>query len=78
MPMGGAPKLDNSSTIATWLHDAGYKTAYYGKYLNDYDMIEPYGYVPPGWDKWSVLLDAEFTNYNMSVDGETVKYGEAP
>lgn len=77
MPMGGAPKLDDSSTIATWLHDAGYQTAYYGKYLNDYDMIEPYGYVPSGWDQWAVLLDAAFTNYNMSVNGKAVKYGEA-
>jgi arylsulfatase A-like enzyme len=76
MPMGGAPKFDDSSTIATWLHDAGYQTAYYGKYLNDYEVIEPYGYVPPGWDQWSVLLDAAFTNYNMSVNGEVEKYGE--
>jgi N-acetylglucosamine-6-sulfatase len=76
MPMGGAPKFDDSSTIATWLQDAGYQTAYYGKYLNDYEVIEPYGYVPPGWNDWSVLLDAEFTNYNMSVNGEVVKHGE--
>jgi N-acetylglucosamine-6-sulfatase len=41
--------LDESSTIATWLHDAGYRTAVVGKYLNGY----PFGrgpYVPPGWD----------------------------
>lgn len=76
MPMGGAPKFDDSSTIATWLQAAGYQTAYYGKYLNDYEVIEPYGYVPPGWNDWSVLLDAEFKNYNMSVNGEVVKYGE--
>src|SRR2546427_10923598 len=40
--------LDESSTLATWLHDAGYTTGLFGKYLNDY----PYGrgpYVPPGW-----------------------------
>ena len=78
MPLGGAPKLDDSSTIATWLHDAGYRTAYYGKYLNAYEDITPYGYVPPGWDKWGTLLDAEFYNYNMSLNGDVAKHGEAP
>src|SRR5262249_22655637 len=28
--------FDDSSTIATWLHDAGYRTGIYGKYLNGY------------------------------------------
>ncbi len=78
MPLGGAPKLDDSSTIATWLNDAGYRTAYYGKYLNAYEDIIPYGYVPPGWDEWGTLLDAEFYNYNISVNGSAVKYGETP
>lgn len=46
-------RLDESSTIATWLHDAGYRTGLIGKYLNGY----PFGsapYVPPGWDRWLV------------------------
>lgn len=78
MPLGGAPKLNDKSTIATWLNDAGYITSYFGKYLNAYDEIKPYGYVPPGWDDWAVLLDAEFYNYNMSVNGDVKKYGETP
>ncbi len=77
-PDGGATKFDDSSTIASWLNEAGYKTAYYGKYLNEYEALQPYGYVPPGWDDWAVLLDAEFINYNMSVNGTIVKHGEAP
>ena len=28
--------LDESSTLATWLHDAGYRTGLIGKYLNRY------------------------------------------
>ncbi|MBI3161765.1 MAG: sulfatase [Chloroflexi bacterium] len=78
MPLGGAPKLDVSSTIATWLSDAGYVTGYFGKYLNSYDDIQPYGAVPPGWDEWATLLDAEFFNYNMTVNGTIEKHGEAP
>jgi N-acetylglucosamine-6-sulfatase len=43
--------LDEDATIAVRLHDAGYRTALIGKYLNRY----PFGrgpYVPPGWDRW--------------------------
>jgi N-acetylglucosamine-6-sulfatase len=43
--------LGESSTLATWLHRAGYRTGLVGKYLNGY----PFGrllYVPPGWDRF--------------------------
>src|SRR5215218_10671223 len=36
------------STVATWLHDVGYRTALIGKYMNAYDQL----YSPPGWDYW--------------------------
>ena len=39
----------DKSTVATWLHDAGYRTALVGKYLNGYNSKT---YVPPGWDYW--------------------------
>ena len=44
-------RFDESNTLATWLHDAGYFTGLFGKYLNRY----PFGrgpYVPAGWDRW--------------------------
>ena len=40
------------STIGTWLHDAGYRTAYIGKYLNKYPDTADQTYVPPGWDEF--------------------------
>ncbi len=43
--------LDESSTLATWLHETGYRTGLVGKYLNRY----PFGrlpYVPAGWDRF--------------------------
>ena len=43
-------RFDESLTLATWLHDAGYHTGLVGKYLNGY----PFGrlpYVPAGWDR---------------------------
>lgn len=48
---GDGGHLDESSTLATWLHEAGYRTGLVGKYLNRY----PFGrlpYVPPGWDRF--------------------------
>lgn len=38
-----------TSTLATWLDDAGYDTALVGRYLSLYDDIR----VPPGWDEWN-------------------------
>ena len=49
-PEGGEPgfrHLDNS-TLATWIDDAGYRTALIGKYFNGYSGT----YKPPGWDVW--------------------------
>jgi N-acetylglucosamine-6-sulfatase len=46
---GGFHRFDDASTLATWLHAAGYRTGLFGKYLNGYRSPD---YVPPGWDEW--------------------------
>src|SRR6478609_6925268 len=33
---GGYHAFDNTRTVATWLHDSGYRTGFVGKYLNQY------------------------------------------
>jgi len=48
-----AVAFDDGSTVATWLHDAGYTTGLFGKYLNGYEVLSPY--VPPGWDVWQAF-----------------------
>lgn len=61
----GFTSFDDDSTLATWLDEAGYTTAYLGKYLNGYgEMPEPgkkrgrsVSYVPPGWDRWWGSID---------------------
>lgn len=53
-PLGGVTAFDDSSTLATWL-DPDYRTAFVGKYLNQYgQQAGGNTYVPPGWDEWKV------------------------
>jgi arylsulfatase A-like enzyme len=84
-PMGSALKFDDVSTVAVWMQDAGYRTAFFGKYLNAYDTLEPRGVVPPGWTDWGVFLANDtgpeergnlqyFFDFSMSENGETVVY----
>ena len=52
LPRGGWQKFkslgEQESTVATWLHQAGYQTGLFGKYMNNYtDWV-----IPPGWDRW--------------------------
>jgi N-acetylglucosamine-6-sulfatase len=78
-PHGGFPAFHDRSTIATWLHDAGYDTALIGKYLNEY----PGRYVPPGWDTWNAMvMNAVVGNYyyvwSLSRGHQLIHYGNRP
>ena len=42
-------------TIATALADRGYRTGFFGKYLNDFSRLSPDGYTPPGWDVFTAF-----------------------
>lgn len=63
---GGFIAFDDRSTIATWLHDAGYRTGLVGKYLNGYGLGGTTGYVPPGWDDWHGNWDTiAYTHFSL-------------
>jgi arylsulfatase A-like enzyme len=67
-----------SSTIATWLNAAGYRTALIGKYLNGYPNTAGDTYVPPGWDEWySSVKGNPYSEYNYTLNenGTLVSYG---
>jgi N-acetylglucosamine-6-sulfatase len=70
---------DETSTVATWLHGAGYRTALIGKYLNGYEKAR---WVPPGWDYWRAeeINDSGggYYNYRVSENGTEVSFGSAP
>lgn len=67
------------STIATWLRTAGYRTAFFGKYLNGYPNTASPSYIPPGWNEWyspNGGTPYKAFNYTMNENGRTVSYGE--
>lgn len=73
--------LDESSTLAVWLHRAGYFTGLAGKYLNRY----PFGrgpYVPLGWDRWAGKMQggggSVYYDYTLIEQGFPVPYGSEP
>jgi N-acetylglucosamine-6-sulfatase len=66
-------------TVATWLHDVGYRTVLLGKYLNGYPAGAARTHVPPGWDEWyGVVGGLNYFNYQLNENGPIVPYGESP
>jgi N-acetylglucosamine-6-sulfatase len=60
----GYGAFDDSSTLATSLSDAGYRTGFVGKYLNGYGSMRArttgrpsWKHVPAGWTDWVASLD---------------------
>lgn len=82
LPSGGFQKFyalgHESSTVATWLQGAGYRTCYLGKYLNGYPAGVSLMHVPPGWTEWySPVMGNPYSNFNyvMNENGKLVRYG---
>src|SRR4051794_24542722 len=50
-----------SSTLATWLQGAGYRTGIVGKYFNGYGTPDIPAYKPPGWDTTAIVTDLIYT-----------------
>ncbi len=60
--------FDDSSSLATWLDSAGYRTGLVGKYLNGYGAGTLANYIPPGWDSFHAFhgytdQDNPYTDY---------------
>jgi N-acetylglucosamine-6-sulfatase len=60
-PFGGFSSFDDSQpTIPVAMHDAGYHTAWIGKYLNHYGDDTGGTYIPPGWDEWNAFINVGY------------------
>lgn len=84
---GGWPTFyalgEEQDCLPIWLKQAGVKTGYFGKYLNDYpDGAPSETYVPPGWDTWVVPVTQAAAyrgyKYTLNRNGTLVKYGDKP
>ena len=78
LPHGGFKRFNDTTTIATELHDAGYRTGFFGKYLDSYQSGALSGYVPPGWDRWMAFVHSGFFDYGLTIDGEVKRFGSSP
>jgi N-acetylglucosamine-6-sulfatase len=78
LPNGGFKRFNDTTTIATELHDAGYRTGFFGKYLDSYQSDALSGYVPPGWDRWMAFVHSQFFDYDLTIDGEVKEFGSSP
>ncbi len=72
-PRGGFEKFrflgHEDSTMATWLQERGYRTAFFGKYLNGYSDT----HVPPGWDEWYGVA-GNYLSHMLNENGHIVNY----
>jgi len=80
LPSGGFDKFrnegDEKRTFALSLQNAGYRTALFGKYLNQYDPNTPNSnsppqlksaYVPQGWTTWGGVNGHGYGEYDYSI-----------
>jgi arylsulfatase A-like enzyme len=61
----GNANLPQSRTVQRYLHDAGYRTAIMGKYLNSWKLAND----PPYFDRWAIIHPASYWDAEFNVDG---------
>lgn len=62
-------------TVADWLSDHGYTTAFAGKYLNQFPWKEERTYIPSGWSWWAGFTGQQtYNNFTLNENGTLVDY----
>jgi arylsulfatase A-like enzyme len=66
-----ANNLVQASTLQRYLHDDGYETGIFGKYLNSWNIEKR----PPYFDRWSIFTLSQFgyRNTQWNVNGKVTK-----
>ena len=76
---GYAGLHDQANTLAGWLQHAGYRTAWFGKFLQQYKRVVPDPATPaPGFDDWQITLKPKYFGWKLFANGELVKGGKRP
>lgn len=68
--------FDVDDTVGKWIQDVGYKTGFFGKFVQYGTSYE--GVRPQGWNEWHQFLTPEYYGYAINENGETRQYGSAP
>lgn len=73
----GLAEFDETNTVPVWLREAGYSTAFIGKYLNGFPGPDGDGDAPPGWDEFVALSRhvTDLYHYTLITNGHERKYG---
>lgn len=78
LPYGGYELLDGTNTLPVWLQQAGYTTAFVGKYLNGYPVAGAETEIPPGWSEWHAGVTLPYYDWTLNDNGSLVRYGSSP
>ena len=58
------------------MRNAGYRTAWVGKYLQGYEQAVPNRFeAAPGYDDWHATFDPRYYDFEIADNGEAVSYG---
>jgi len=70
--------------LPDWLAEAGYRTAFVGRYLDGYGawkdpIVERDGHAPRGWEHWQALWGSpSYYHYRLNENGRIWGRGEGP
>jgi arylsulfatase A-like enzyme len=74
----------DQSTLATWLQSAGYRTGFFGKYVNSFNhhLVGGSCDVPPGWEDWQAHAQGGvghiYYDYGLCNNGTLEFFGSEP
>jgi arylsulfatase A-like enzyme len=74
--VSGGHAFDHENHVAGWLHAAGYRTALFGKYMNNAYVLGEYK--PAAWDEWQIFTrdNDNYRGYELNRNGQIVQVSQ--